>query len=207
MARKKKPDAPKFEPVKIDDWSSGGRSIGLSEAESASIRSQDLTRIVAQQATAGIERLDVLREFLGVPKGNFSLLAMAIAEKYVPGFAVKVGVPAKPGTDKRADRFKIVTTVELLAARQGLKIGPAIRKAAEQKIDGRMLSAESLTTKYYADLKEIENHPQGALLLRIWRHALPDDMTAEMAPLFWSFENDALGAFQPHNVHSFPSKK
>ncbi|KJC37722.1 hypothetical protein [Bradyrhizobium sp. LTSP857] len=207
MSKTKRPPAPKFEPVEIEGWSAAGRSLALSDAETASIRSQDLTRIVAQQATAGIERLDVLREYLGVPKGNFPALALAIAERYVPGFSVNVGSGTKPGRRKKPERFNIVTMIEGLAAAEQINEAEAIRTAASRKIGGRMLSPESLSTKYYAAVAEIEAHPAGAALLRLWRSNLPLDLSAEMAELFLQFETETLGAVVPNNVHVFQPRK
>ncbi|MDH2343251.1 hypothetical protein [Bradyrhizobium sp. SSUT77] len=207
MSKAKRPHAPKFEPVEIEVWRPGGGSLLLSDAERAEIRSEDFTRIVAQQAAAGIERLDVLREHLGIPKGNFSALALAIAERYVPGFAVNVGSGTKPGPRKKAERFKIVTMIEGLAAAEQINEAEAIRRVAGQKIGGRLLSPDSLSTKYYSAIAEIEAHPTGAELLRYWRSSLPQDLSADLAPMFWHFETEVLGALRPHNVHEFPQRK
>jgi hypothetical protein len=207
MSKAKKVAAPKFEPVEIADWSPGAFSLGFSDEERSKIISADITRIASRQLLTAIERLDVLRKHLDVPEGSPLLLAIAIANAFVDGFEVKVGKVARSGPAKKAERFKIVTTIEALAAAEQISISAAIRKAAQRKIGGRTLSTESLSTKYYGALREIEDSPAGGALLRFWRRRLPDDISAEMDPLFWSFENQELNAVRPHNVHEFPSRK
>lgn len=135
-------------------------------------------------------------------------LLIAVANKYVPGFEVTVATPAaKPGPRKSAERFKIVTMVEARAAAEGIALKTAIRDLAAKKINGRTLSVDSLTTKYFGALREIKGHPQGAALLRLWRMGLPNDSSADLDVLFWSFENQHLKAVKAHNVHQFPLKK
>jgi hypothetical protein len=207
MSKSKKVAAPKFEPVEIADYRPGAFSLGLSREECDKIISEDMSRIIPQQALATLQRLTVLRNHLGVAPGDNIALMVAIANAYVPGFEIKVGKVARPGPAKKGERFKIVTTIEALAAAEQIDISVAIRKAAQRKIGGRMLSAESLSTKYYGALREIEDSFAGGALLRFWRRRLPDDISAEMDPLFWSFENQELNAVRPHNVHEFPSRK
>jgi hypothetical protein len=203
MPRYKKPDAPKFPPVEIAGYRPV--SLAMSEEDRSKMVSEDFSRIVVETTSAALERLVILRDFLGVEKGDFSTLALAIARRYVPDFEVK----PKPRTGrlKHAERFKIVTSVEATAAKLGcnISISTAIKKASEEKISGRMLSAESLSTKYYQFLKEIEARPTGAMLLRIWRMSLPEDNSEMMDPLFWQFESDELGAVRLNNVHKFPA--
>jgi hypothetical protein len=211
MPRAKKPDAPKFEPVTIAGYRPAGMSLATSDAESAKILDEDRQRIAAETLTAELTRLEVLQKHLGLEGelGNVAhllMLLIAVANKYVDGFAVR-GKPLKSGPGKIAERFKIVTMVEARAAAEKIKPKAAIRELAEKKINGRWLSADSLTTKYFASLAEIKGHPTGAALLNYWRKGLPDDLSAEMGPLFWAFENEHLKAVNPHNVHQFPSKK
>jgi hypothetical protein len=212
MPKSKKPDAPKFEPVCIADCRPEVRSLATSDAESAKMFSEDVARIAAQSTLASIERLKVLQRHLGLSgelsEVNLLALLIAIANKYVPGFKVAVGpATAKQGPQKSAERFKIVTMVEARAAAERLSVKDAIRNLAAKPVGGRRLSPDSLSTKYYGALREIEGHPQGAALLHLWRRGLPNDLSADMDALFWSFENQHLKAVRPHNVHQFPLKK
>jgi hypothetical protein len=211
----KQPNAPKFEPVIIASYRPAVRSLLTSDADREKMLGEDSVRIAAERLTAALNRLKALQKYLGLA-GDFGdvtslmKLLLAVANRYVPGFEVKVdakGPKRQSGPPKKAERFMIVTMVEGRAASQSIPIKEAIRILSASKINGRTLAADSLTTKYYGAMREIERHPHGAALLKLWRIGLPNDLSEEMAPLFWSFENENLNAVSPHNVRQFPLRK
>ena len=207
MPRSKKPDVPKFAPVIIEGLRPEIRSLANSPEDASAMYAEDMARIKSELGAALASRLEVLRKHLGVPEGNLFLLLIAIADKYVRDFEVQVGTVAKPGPRKKAERFKIVTAIEARAAAEQISIKEAIRSVALKPIESRQLSVDSLTTKYYGSLKEIEAHGAGRALLKFWRDQLPIDHSADMDVLFWPFERQYLNATKPHNVRQFPLKK
>jgi hypothetical protein len=69
MPRAKKPSVPKFEPVFIADYRPAVRSLGIPEAERASIFNEDFSRIIVERTSAFIKRREVLRKHLEVELG------------------------------------------------------------------------------------------------------------------------------------------
>jgi hypothetical protein len=207
MTRTKKPDAPKFEPVTIAGYRLEGTSLAMSEAESAKIREEDFKRIVAESMTADLTRLKVLQKYLGLEGelgdvAHLLMLLIAVANKYVPGFAVEGSKSLKSGPMKIADRFKTVTEVERLKFERGLSsISAAIDAVAAERRPA--IRPPELSTKYYACRREIEANQQAAALLHYWRLMQPRLDTEDLQffdSLFWQCESNSLGATTPHNV-------
>jgi hypothetical protein len=103
MPRAKKPSVPKFEPVFIAGYRIGVRSLLISEAKRTKIFNEDFSRIITEQTAACIERREVLRQHLETELGKKlegdSMLLLAVANKYVEGFASKwvnrLGIPVR----------------------------------------------------------------------------------------------------------------
>jgi hypothetical protein len=192
MPTAKKPDAPKFKKVEIPGFRREVYALATPEAERNTMLAEDGGRIALQLTTATIERLEVLREYLGAPEGNLFLLLVAVADKYVPDFKVQVGEQKPKGRKKNADRFRIVTAVEAKAAQSKISIAAAIRWVAPNT--GQSYSPDSLSTKYYAAVKEIEGNPLTGAYLRLWRKLLPYDAFDDLSDTFSELEREELGA-------------
>jgi hypothetical protein len=165
MSRYKKPDAPKFEPASIAGYRQAVHSLATPENERKKMMDEDGSRIVLERTAATLDRLATLHGYLGLSGKvgeNLLPLLIAIANKYVPGFEVHVGSPARPGRKKVADRFKTVTEIEGVKMLRGLaSIKEAIEAVAAERRPS--ISPQDLNTKYYISLQEIEAnaYPQG----------------------------------------------
>ena len=203
MSQTKRPEAPKFKPVHIPGLRPEIRSLATTPDDMARMYVEDKRRIGAELFIAYNERLEELRRFLNVPQlghapADLLILLTRVAERYAPGFEIVLQEKSsKPGPRKKAERFSIVTMVEARAAARKQNIKQAIEELAAAKINGRLLSPESLTSKYYASLKEIEARPSGTALLAVWRQDPTEHMASIMAPIFWQFESEQLGASKP----------
>lgn len=105
MGRTKKPNAPKFEPVKIAGIRPGIAALGLSETEHISMLAEERGRIVTQRMVASLERLDVLQKHLGLSGklgdgGHLLAMLISVCNKYVPGFDPQIAERSKPGPKK-----------------------------------------------------------------------------------------------------------
>jgi hypothetical protein len=208
MPRRKKPDAPKFEPVTIAGIRPGAYALGLSEADRHAMLAEDNGRILLQKMTATLERLGVLHNHLGLSgklgdAGNLLVLLVSVANRYVPDFEIKVGDVPKRGAQKVADRFKTVTEIESVKILQKL---PTIAAAIDAVAADRRpaIRPQELSTKYYSSLQEIRDNKTAVQLLDLWRRqrelAPAADPLQEFDILFWQCEHDCLGAVRPHNV-------
>jgi hypothetical protein len=215
MPRAKKPSVPKFDPVFIAGYRPKGRSLATPDAESAKIRKEDFERIVAETMTANLTRLKVLQKYLGLEGelGNWPhllMLLIAVADKYVDGFAVEVGKsPKQPGPKKIGDRFKTVTEVERRRFELGLTdISAAIEAVAAERRP--FIRAPELSTKYYSCLKEIKANEYANALLNFWRAVMTRLSAKDLNKfdfIFWECERDYLGATVPHNVTPMKARK
>jgi hypothetical protein len=214
MSTAKKPDAPKFEPVVIPGYRREVYALGTPEAERKAMLAEDGGRMVLARTVTALERLTVLQKYLGLSgklgeEGNMLVMLISVANKYVPGFEVKVGPVPKRGAKKVGDRFKTVTEIEGMKFQRDL---PTIALAIEAVAADRRpaIRPPELSTKYYACLREIEANLVAALLLKIWRlsrdRAPRADSLQEFDSLFWECERDFLGAVRPHNVTPLRSR-
>jgi hypothetical protein len=214
MSKRKKPDTPKFESVFIAGRRPEVYSLATPEDERNKMLAEDSSRIALQQTTVALERLEVLQNHLGLSGqlgdyGNLLVMLIAVANKYVTGFEVKIGAQPKRGAKKVADRFKTVTEVESAKILQDLPtITAAINAVAAERRPS--INAQDLNTKYYASLREIEACEPAAELLRYWRERCnrPDLLQDPfLDSLFWAVESDRMGATVPHNVTPLEAHK
>jgi hypothetical protein len=205
MVRTQKPDGPKFKPVEIADIRREIYSLAKPESEAMAMLAEDNGRIVLEKMTATMERLEVLRDHVGLSgslgdPGDLLVMLIAVANKYVPGFEVKVGAQPKPGVKKVGDRFATVTEIEEMKFRLGL---PTITLAIDTVAANRSpaIRPPELSTKYYSCLREIEANKDAAALLRLWRtyreRTPPTACVDGFKDIFWGCERDCLGATQP----------